>query len=219
MKNSEVIRRVRQIAGDLAVLQFTDAILADWINDGVRECVIENNLLQKTASSNTVIGTSTYTLPVDILKLYSVQVNNEKLRVLNYSEFEQMGAGAPAGNQTNGAPNIAYVWAGVLNLFPPPDTVVSLKINYISEPVDWDGTNPTNTTPPIPSSYHLRVVTYCLAQVALQDEDVNKYNQFMTMFQSGVINLSNQINQEEDIYPSMAVSARDMGEWPGTLEW
>jgi len=218
VKYSEIIRRVRQTAGDVLVLQFTDDMLVDWINDGVREVALENNLLQKTATSSTVIGVSQVTLPTDIMKLYSVQVDNEKIRILSYQEFEELSAGAPSGQPQTGSPSQCYVWAGVLNLAPPPDSVKPLKINYIYDPVDVATSN-LAASPPIPSSYHLRLVTYCLAQVAMQDDDIEKANMYLAQFRSGVIDLRSQSETEEDLYPFISVSSRDMGEWPGSLEW
>lgn len=219
MKYSEIIRRVRQTAGDINVLQFSDAMLVDWINDGVRECAIENNLLQKTATTNSQVGVQIYNLPTDILKLYSVTYDGEKLRVLTYQEWEELSAGVPTSTPPPvGPPQQCFVWAGKLNFYPPPTKIASFSVNYIYDPPDSAGADLTATVP-LPVSYHLRLVTYCLAQVALQDDDTEKYAIFMGQFRSGVIDLQQQGNQEEALYPFMSVATRDMGEWPGTGEW
>lgn len=211
---SDIIRRVRNAAGDINVLQFTDAMLTDWINDAVRECAIQNTLLQKTATQNTVVGQQEYNLPTDILKLHSIHVNGEKMKIMTQQEWEELSGGQPAGTVGNSIPFQVFVWATKVNLYPPPSSVVPLKIMYIYDPPDWNGTNPTTTIPPLPNAYHHRLVPYCLAQVAQQDENQALYTNLMIQFQSGVIDLTVLHQEEEDLYPSIAVSSRDMGSYP-----
>lgn len=217
---NDLIRRVRNIAGDVNVLQFSDQMLIDWINDAVREIVVSESLLQKTATSVLVPGQQEYTLPTDILKLYSVMVNKEKIKVYTHQEWEELSAGYNDGlSQTiKGMPNQAYVWATKLNLYPPPDTAWSLEINYIRQPVDAviPGTVLTTASPDLPDMYHLRIVTYCLAQVALLDEDTYRYNGLIADFRAGVLDLTHNQKQEEDAYPFMSVASRDMGH---DVEW
>jgi hypothetical protein len=212
---SDIVRRVREAAGDLAVLQFSQATLTDWINDGVRECVIENSLLQARASSSTVIGTTEYTLPSDILKLHSVYADEYKLEIQTLEQWEQTNTGNHGGDDRAGAQYTCYVYAGILNIWPVPDTVVPLVINYTKLPSDIVYTpSPeswTPSTPTIPVAFHNHIVVYCLAQVALQDDDINKYSLLMGQFKSGIIDLTH-LKNEEDLYPFISISPRDAGD-------
>lgn len=216
---SDIVRRVRDSAGDTAVLQFTQTTLTDWINDAVRECVLENSLLQARATSNTEIDQSEYTLPEDILKLHSVYVNGFKLEMLTLEQWEERNATEldASSLQSKSDPIVCYVYAGVLTLWPTPDKVLELKINYtkLPTPIVYNSTNETwlPNTPPINEAFHNRIVSYCLAQVALQDEDNYKYNLLMQEFITGVRNLSHVKDTEDDLYPFISVSSRDMGEW------
>jgi uncharacterized protein YaiE (UPF0345 family) len=217
---ADLFRRVRNIAGDTSVLQVTQAMLYDWVNDCVREIVVSESLLQKTATSVLVINQQEYTLPTDILKLYSVMVNEEKIRVYTHQEWEELSAGYNDGLSMTikGMPNQCFVWAGKLNLYPPPDTAWNLKVNYIRQPVDAviGDTDEDADSPDLPDMYHLRIVTYCLAQVALLDEDTYRYNGLMADFRNGVLDLTHNQKQEEDLYPFMSVASRDMGH---DVEW
>lgn len=206
-----IITRVRNIAGDTNVLQFTDAMLLDWINDGIRECAINNNLLQKRATSSTVIGDATYSLPTDILKLHSATFEGSRLEVETLQEWQELHDGASVTD--TGLPRRAYIWAGELTLSPTPDRVGSLVLNYTYDPavITTDGTNFTPDTPALPVGYHSRIVDYCLAQVAQQDGDLNLYAQKMQEFETGVQKLKDQHETEEDLYPYISVSSRDMG--------
>jgi hypothetical protein len=211
---SEIVRRVRQSIGDLAVLQVEKQTLTDWINDAVRECVISNSLLQARGVSETVAEQDTYVLPSDIFKIYSVLVDNIKIQLLTLQEWEEYFSGVDSPSSTRGfVPTHAYSFAGALTLWPTPAEVKPLVINYSkmpttitysSEPEAW-----SPNSPPIPAAYHNRIVTYCLAQVAMQDDDVEKYAALMQMFATGVVDLNHIKDPEDSLYPFMSVSDRD----------
>lgn len=202
---SEITTRVRNIAGDTNVLQFTDAMVIDWINDGVRECALQNLLLQKSASQSTAVGVGNVALPADIMKMHSVSFNGSQLKGLTLQEFEQQFSD---GADDQADPAVYYVWAAVLNLYPVPSSVGSVRINYIRQPIVV--ANPADT-PDLPVGYHARLVDYCLAQVAQQDGDANLYQVKMQEFVTGVQSLKDHPEYDYDQYPSMAVADRDSG--------
>jgi hypothetical protein len=197
---SDIVRRVREATGDLAVLQFTDATITDWINDGIELCVEENSLLQGKGVSNTVVNQKDYVLPVDIFKIHSVYFDEDKLRVLTLSEWEDLDL----QRVEYGTPKYACIYAGVLSLSPTPDSVKPLTINYSKHPAVITFTPPSTwlpAAPPLPTSFHNRIVTYCLAQVALQDDDFAKYQALLSEFRSGVMDLKHLQDQTENLYP------------------
>lgn len=214
---SDIMARVRSMASDNDAIQFSDVDLINWINDGIRECAKDNQLLQKTATQNFVVGTSAYDLPTDILKLHSIKVDGQKVRVLTLAEFEAYG-----GDSTDsGDPVVAYVWGGKANFYPKPSRVIPLTIEYTYDPpLVTNDTNPItgkNVAPPLPVGYHVRLVDYCLAQVAQQDDDMPRYQLKMEEFRTGVHNMKDDATETEDYYPMIGVSSRDTGqEW---LEW
>ncbi len=210
MKVSEVINRVRSTAGDSQALQFTDSTVLDWINDGIRECAITNNLLQKRANTNTVVNQTEYTLPSDILKLHSVKVSGSKIKVLTLQEFDEYTGGSGEGVSGDGV--VCYVWADKLTLFPTPNTVQSLIIDYIYDPPLHLIANINTDVIGLPVGYHSRIVDYCLAQVAQQDDDMERYAAKMQEFRTGVQSLKDQPEDTYDLYPSISVSSRDAGD-------
>lgn len=205
---SDVITRVRRAAGDEDVLQFSDDDIMRWINDGVRECAVENDLLQKTATSTVTSGVDEYALPTDILRLHSVKYDNQRLPVLTLEEFDNQWT---TDGTDSGTPINCLIWAGNVRLFPTPDNSTStLQIDYIH-----DAAQVTLATDeiPLPVGYHRRIVDYCLAQVAEQDDDMEKYQLKMAEFQTGVQKIKDQGEANADLYPSISTSARDMGEY------
>lgn len=209
MKLNAVVSRVRSIAGDFDSLQFTDSQLLEWVNDGIRECALNNNLLQKSAVQNTSVGSSQYSLPDDILKLYSIRYNGSKLPILTLEEFDKRYTGGQTST-SNDTPIVCYVWAGSLHLYPSPSQEQALTVDYIYYP-ETLAESDTDKELPLPVGYHSRIVDYCLAQVAQQDDDINRYNSKMQEFLTGVQLLKDQPEYSEDLYPSISVSARDMG--------
>lgn len=218
MRVIDIVRRVRTSVGDSTAYQFDNSTLNDWINDAIREAVVENGLLQKRATSTLVAGTDDYSLPTDIFKLYSIYVDNQKIPVFTQQQWEERHAFVDQ-SQNTGFPSECYVFAGQLTLFPIPDSANTLQINYLYMPTEIAFTgSPTgdstwqNTVPGIPEVYHMRIVAYCIAQVALMDDDMNKHISFMDQFKSGVIDLKAKQDTEDDLYPFMSVSGRDSGD-------
>lgn len=201
---SDIISRVRGIAGDTDVLQFTDAQLMQWINDGMREIASDNQLLQKSATQTVTPGTNKYPIPTDILKFHSAIYDGNDLR------FVDLETAKTEGFLTNssGTPTTTWVWAGNLVLWPTPDAAKSLELIYTRNPAEVTA---VGDVPEVPSSYHIRLVDYCLAQVAQQDDDMQRYAMKMEEFRTGVQNLKDMPEYENNMYPYMATSPVDYG--------
>lgn len=208
----DVINRVRRTVGDVDVLQFADADVYVWINDSAKECAQDNNLLQKTATTVVVNGTSDYNLPADILKLHSVRYDDQKINVLTMEEFDKYVSDFQTTSK--GTSTICYIWAAKLTLYPIPDnSTKNLKILYTRTPVEVTANGDAID---LPVMYHRRIVDYCLAMVAEQDDDMERYQIKMQEFKSGVQNLKDTDEWQQDLYPFITTSVRDSGvdvEW------
>lgn len=216
---SSIMSRVRNLAGDTSALQFTDAMLVDWINDGVRECAIQNLLLQKRATTVVSLGQGDYSLPTDILKIHSVKYDGNKLRLLTLEEFDAYTGGEGTESEV-GVPTIAYIWAGSLNLYPVPDNSSSaVSIDYIYNPVEVSISSLDVELSSLPIQYHSRIVDYCLAQVAQQDDDMPRYQTKMLEFSTGISQIKDHSETQEDLYPFISVSSRDSGHWEAGDEY
>lgn len=216
MRVIDIISRVRVSAGDISALQFDNAALITWINDGVRECALENFLLQKRATTTLTVGTAEYALPTDIMKLYTIVVDKTRLDIYTLQQYQTQNFDAAE----SGRPMMAYVWAGKYTLWPTPDQAYSVEVDYIKDPDDIPVVTDTSSDaiiPAIPTTYHGRLVDYCLAQVALQDDNQEMYAVKLEEFKTGVKRLADQTEQEEALYPTISISPRDMGD--GSFDW
>lgn len=218
MNLGDIITRVRSSVGDQGTLQITDSDIARWVNDACREIAIDNELLQAKATSDTVVGQSAYDLPSGILKLHSVRYEGDPLKVYTLAEHTERTL---LNESSSGTPTICYIWANQIELVPAPSSVGSLEIFYIKEPTAISETEPVQTAaePDVPSPYHHRIVAYCVAQVAEQDEDADKYNLKMSEFKTGVEQLRDRPQWEADFYPTVSVSSRDMGYEDDWTDW
>lgn len=203
---SDVVSRVRSAAGDTDALQFTDAQIYSWINDAVKECASTNQLLQKSATQTVVSGIGSYTLPTDILKLHSVKYDEGKLRIISLQQADEEFT----LDTTTGTPVVGYIWANSINLYPIPDnSTKNLTLMYTQYPADiTSGADSIG----LPIMYHRRIVDYCLAMVAEQDDNHTLYQAKMQEFHTGVQILKDDPEWEQDLYPSISVSSRDMGD-------
>ncbi len=210
----EIVRRVRNLAGDVSAQQFDNSSLVDWINSACRQAAIDNSLIQVTGSTALASGNSEVTLPERIFKIHNISIDGEGIKLSSYQDFLERNDDLVGNSDGRGKPQLAYQWEGKLFVFPAPDKDYTLKIYYIGLPEKIVDNGDSNFTPnelPIPESYHDRIVTYCLAQVAYQDDDMNKYNSLMLEFNTGVTSTAHSGQSEENLYPFMAVSARDGG--------
>jgi hypothetical protein len=165
---SEIKDRVKRQFGDESGVQVTDADIVRWINDGMREIAQRNDLLEVIATSDIIANQQQYELPSDILTLNSVYYEYSKLDGVSLAEAQvqfNTDVAPPVG-----LPRFVWVYANTLNLYPIPDSSITmaLKVYYTRLPVlvanDAD-------TPELPLQYHPRIVEYCLQQAYELDED------------------------------------------------
>jgi hypothetical protein len=192
---SEIVTRVQRSVGDSDQLQVTEADIIRWINDGMTEVAMDNFLLTKKATTPTVAGTATYSLPADLMKLHSVRFNGTKIKTTTLQQVEQ-DYNLAAVDQ--GTPEVAWVWAGLIELYPVPNSIKNLDIYYTRQPVL---VTTTANTPELPLQYHQRLVDFCLAQVAQMDDNQELYMLKMEEFRTGVSKLKDLPEWENDLYP------------------
>src|SRR3954454_13475741 len=121
MNVQQIINRVRRTFGDDSAVQINDSDIIGWINESMKEIVIQVNLLQVIATAATVQSQSGYTMPTDILRLHSVKWQGNSLR---YMSLEQAEESLPnkddANNYPVGIPTHYWVWGSTITLYPAP---------------------------------------------------------------------------------------------------
>lgn len=203
MNVQDILTRVQRNFGDTANVQIDQTDILRWINDAQREIVLANQLLQSVATSTTVAGTNTYTIPADLLTLRSIKHGGIKLRALSLTEAEQYIPNFDdTSNYPSDVPTHFWIWANQLTLYPNPSTAnKELKIYYTRQPV---AVVLLADIPELPVQYHNRLVEYCLQQAYELDENWAAADAKKTQFTTGVNNTKDNVDwAERDFYPSI----------------
>lgn len=203
---SEVQTRVSRQFGDPANAQFDSEDVLRWINDGIIDLSINNDLAQATATVALSSGVNTVNLPTDLLILKSVKLNGRKLDGTSQQEADETWD----INGNNGVPTAFYVWMNKLYLYPTPNISAQLSVNY-TQTVTLDGSDDVEL--PLPVQYHTRIVEYCLAQAAELNGDPNQYQLKKGEFLRNTAEIRNSTdNTDQDYYPSITASPADYGD-------
>lgn len=208
---SDIKARLLNQINDSDQTSFDDATIFRWINDGMRELAVSNDLLQKKGTLVTVTGTSVYSWPADVLQLHSVKWKGLKLKALSMQEADDLLPTPSTTTYPVGTPTSFWVWAGQLNLWPAPDAgdATSLTVFYTKVPTEVAA---NGDTPEIPVQYHNRLVEYCIAQAAEADGDMQLAAIKMQQFQTGsAATKDSQSWEERDFYPSVTALPGDYG--------
>lgn len=197
MTVQQIINRIRRTFGDDSAVQINDSDIIGWINEAMKEIVVQLNLLQVIGTAATVANQSNYTLPADNLRLHSVKWQGNSLRYLSLEQAEEsLPNKDDAANFPVGIPTHYWVWGNTITIYPAPASsgATDLKIYYNRMPVDVAA---VGDIPELPTIYHIRIIEYCLAQAHDLDDNI-----FGAELKMGTFSQNLQ-------------SMRDIGDWAG----
>lgn len=213
---SDILTSVKRQFGDESGVQVTDTDIIRWINDGQRHIVkVNEGLLEKVATSNSVAKQQQYALPVDclILKSISYQATGDpsyfKLKGFSLNEFNEYIDGWDGNIYQPGTPTCFTIFAGNIDFFPIPDISVAngIKIYYTRKPVD---VVLSSDTPDLPDLYHEPLVKFCLLRAYELDSDYYNINLKNTDFQQDLELLRGRLDwKQQEVYPSITILSED----------
>ena len=182
----DVITFTKRQFGDESGVQITDADITRWTNQGCMEIVNKNPMIQATAAQDSIAGTQTYPVPPDIIQIESVMFDGNILQPRN---FEGIRAELGTANTTQqGTPEYWYTWADLIYLWPVPDTIKSITVNYsktpkvVSTPADLLG---------LPDRYFDRVCEYVMSKAYELDEDWSAHQNQRQSFEDKLLEDTN----------------------------
>lgn len=209
--------RVKRQFGDESGVQITDDDITRWANDGMLDIVTKNEeVLETSSTTSTVVGQQDYPLPTDIMILRSVSsrttanTSYTPLEGKSFQEFDNLISEWDGPSFGNGYPQIYHVYGGTLKIWPIPDvaSVDGLKIYYSRVPTELvnDGDQID-----LPLPYHNAVVNYCLAQAYELDEDLQTATYKTAQVTDNIAtNKDREKWTNRDKYPSISVLPEDM---------
>jgi hypothetical protein len=213
MNVGQIRARIQAKIGDTSGAEVAPADILNWINDGITEIARRTNQPQATATTPSVVGQSTYnlvTFAADITRLRSVMYDGSVLQPLSIEEADTFLADREKAGQSNGTPQMYWIWSDQINVWPPPDTASkSLKLFYQKRPAavatDAD-------IPGIPLHMHADLVDYVYAQVLDTIGDKQGAERRMGRFDGVVRESASDADwPQRNAYPHVSVSADDTG--------
>lgn len=159
---------VKRQFGDESGVQITDSDITRWANQAQVEIVSNNPMIQTTANQSTVVGQATYdinTIAPTMLQLEAVLYDGWPLEP---TTIERMKADLGPDSTMPGSPQYFYVWANTIYLWPVPNAVKPLQVNYSSMPVE---VSVTSDFFGIPDRYYDRICEYVMSKAYELDED------------------------------------------------
>jgi hypothetical protein len=211
MDSTAVARRVRSAFGDKQGVQIKDEDIVDWINDGQRHIVMENEgLLEVIATTSTTAGIQNVPVPADAMTIRGLRFKGQKLRGMTLIEFDEYIDKWDDASINSGVPVLYSEWAGQLMLFPIPNVSESnvLKIYYTRQPVDV--ADLIGDTLDLPLSYHKALVNYVLQQAYEKDEDWEGHQRKGQQIESDVTQLKHrEKDAAQDRYPTITTLPED----------
>lgn len=211
MNVGEIATRVMRQFGDESGAQITPEDMKRWINDGMKEIARNNHLLETKKVADIVAAQSEYSLPTDMLELWSVRWNNYKIRSMSMEQADEYITNMEdSANYQKGAPAAYWQWENKITLYPIPDSAIvgGLTIYYSRLPAEI---YINGDIPEIPVKYHPRIVEYCLAQAYELDEDYSASSMKAGQLNAGLSDmLESEKWTERAYYPVITVLPEDI---------
>jgi len=210
MNVQEVITRVKRQFGDESGVQITDLDVFRWINDAQNDIAQEQEILETTAVTNSVAGQGSYPIPEDIINLRAVHYKGFKLKVVSMQDYDiyvNNWQGDP-NNPEQGTPEIFYVWATEIKMFPVPvESGDEIKLYFSQFPAPINSVGDALT---LPIKYHNRIVEYCLQQAYELDENFEASNLKASQMSSSLTQMAEDASWTEHAhYPMVTVLPED----------
>lgn len=211
MNVQEVAIRVKRQFGDESGVQVTDQDIIRWVNDAQNDIGQAQEILETTATTASVANQGDYPIPADIINLRSVYYKGFKLNAVSLQDYDiyvNDWQGDP-NNPSTGTPEIFYVWATEIRLFPVPAAdgdEIKLYYSQFPPPV-------TTISDPlsIPVKYHNRIVEYCLQQAYELDENFEASSLKGQQLSSSLTQMAeDQSWTEHTHYPTVTVLPEDL---------
>lgn len=212
---SELVEYVKRQFGDESSVQVTDADIIRWLNMGTIEICAKNSVIQAEATTTGVIGQIGYELEFasDIIRIEDVYYGSSKLAPVDKSTFRNSVQNSVG---EAGPPVYWYTWANSIKLWPVPNAVDVLTVDYIKRP---NQVSNGGEFLPLPDLYYEQMCQFCMSKAFELDEDLEKSAAQRNLFED---NLMEKTNLDKTMAGSFPVIGDDLGSayavWDGWIQ-
>lgn len=180
---TEISTAVQRQFGDETEAQITLADIMRWANEAQLKIARETDALLDSTTIPSVIGTTDYVLPVDFLRIDRVAFNGVPLIRTNSQELDALNPNRLVTPLATALPTRFYVRRKKICLYPAPNAVQNIYIEYTARPADLTA---GGQIPEIPVEYHQDIIRFCLARAYELDGQRQDAQAAMSEFQEGV---------------------------------
>lgn len=195
--------------------------IKNWINLGYHDFVLRElwPFREVTDTFDTVAGTQEYTLSseftdIDLQNIISVAIQGASLVKLPYIPFNQLRASQPDFDyQSAAVPQSYYIKAGKIGLWPAPDAVYTIAVDYYKVPTELSS---DSDTPIIPVAYREALMQYAISleqdfndSPDLAQKAMNRYEQIV------ILARNNLLAQPTDTGNFRVLGPADFKSWTG----
>jgi hypothetical protein len=181
----DVVTYIQRQFGDESGVQITIADITRWTNQAQMEIINKNPIIQATAVSNSVIGTQTYAYPTDLIEVNSIMFNGN---ILTPTSFEGIRQELGSDNSNQGTPCYWYTWANLIYLWPVPNVVKQIAVNYSKAPMSVAAIGDLLG---VPDRYFDRVCEYVSSKAYELDEDWQAHSTQLQHFEDKLLENTN----------------------------
>ena len=196
---SEITLAVQRSFGDDTASQITATDINRWINEAQLDIARKTDALLETTTIPTVVGQSAYVLPGDFLRVDRVSFDAKVLYKTNSQELDSKNPNRSASDARRAAPVEFYVRRKNINIYPAPEKVGSLTIEWVGRPAL---VTPPTDTPEVPVEYHAMLARYALSRAyeldGMHQEATTTMTEYNELMGWGIDEVSNPYT---DSYP------------------
>jgi len=147
---------------------YTQDELFKIIYDGERELALEALVIEaKDTSTTTVDGTRNYSFPTNLIAIYRIEYNGNKLQKVDFRDDDRLTLDNATSTAT-GTPQYYQEWNDTVYLRPIPNAAQTLTIYGYQEPTLL---TTASTTLSVPTRFHMDLVDYVSIFLAAKEKD------------------------------------------------
>lgn len=181
------------------------ARIEKWIDQGNRRIYRDADIRinSTTSTVNTIVGTSTYSLPTDFNKIISLRntslAPNDNLEdIRDIRLYDELDA-------QSGTPNQYVIDGSNIVVYPTPNAVQTLVLRYWKGPTDLGATE----APAWSSDYHYLLEEYALYKAFLSEHDREMADIHKQIFEQDIVKLADELQNDAETQPRQI-----QGAWP-----
>jgi len=158
---------------------FSDQFLRDCIFEAQSELAKEGWVIENTLTTDSIANTREYAYPENTLSIKEVRYDYNKIYKVPLRNDPKSSTSDPTGTPRNYA-----IWDNVIVLYDTPDEDGKvIQIRVYSYPQDVTS---NLATIEVPQEFREDLIQYCLAQMAMKDQNTALYDRFMNRWEQTI---------------------------------